>query len=454
MGKTSWDRWGPEIVTAVERLRAFDRDTADNPALADHLENTLAALRRHASLHPRIWFEPRPAYFAAFKAVSGMSDDDEAEAAAYRLLDGEENTLTRLVDGLYELARTARAHPAVAALVRHPPPHSLERLSQLPEASSFRRQLHAFLAVYGERIGEGYGSEMTVLTPTWQEEPARLFRLATPFLDPAREAPAQARARARQEREAHVAALCAACEDETAVAEFRHQLAYARKSLAILEEHNHWIEQATGGQLRLAIMAAAARLVERGVLNEPDDVFWLTFNEISAALRAGTPDSPLTDCIRERQARHAEWSKRSPPPILGLPPADLPSSPQPQTEIGSEPEEDEENGRWRGLGASPGVVEGQARVIPKAAHQVDLEPGDILVAQNAGPLWTPFFPILGGLVLEEGSLGQHAAVTAREYGIPAVITLRDATRRIPDGEMLAINGTTGTVTLQANQSQE
>jgi pyruvate,water dikinase len=79
----------------------------------------------------------------------------------------------------------------------------------------------------------------------------------------------------------------------------------------------------------------------------------------------------------------------------------------------------------------------------------EISPGDILVAANAGPFWTPFFPVLGGLVLDGGNLGQHAAATAREYGIPAVINARSAlgpaTHSIPDGAWVTVDGSSGTV---------
>ena len=76
-----------------------------------------------------------------------------------------------------------------------------------------------------------------------------------------------------------------------------------------------------------------------------------------------------------------------------------------------------------------------------------LEHGAILVTENMGPLWTPLLPRLGGLVLEGGSVGQHAAATAREYGVPAVINVKDARWRIPDGAWLTVDGTTGVVEL-------
>lgn len=159
-GQTTWDYWGPEIVSAVERLRQFDRERAAGPVL-----------RRHASLHPRLTIKAPDSYFAAFSAISGLADD-EAKTAAFHLLDSEENSLTRLVDSLYNLAVTAHQHPAVAALVADPPPQVVSQLAALPEAKEFLQQFSELLAIYGERSGEGYGSEMSVRTPTWLEEPA------------------------------------------------------------------------------------------------------------------------------------------------------------------------------------------------------------------------------------------------------------------------------------------
>jgi pyruvate,water dikinase len=440
-GLTSWDYWGPEVVKAIERLRAVDLATAGGPLLAEHLENALAVLRRNAFLHPQLWFKPPQPFFRAFEAVSGLSGQ-EAETAAYQLLDGEENVLSRLVDGLYTLACAARQEPVVAALIADPPSEVMSQLVALPQASAFLFQLEAFLAVYGERIGDGYGSEMTIVTPTWREEPARLLRLVAAYLDANRTAPAISRARARQERDARVEVLCQACEDKTAVAEFRRQLAYARRAMVVLEEHNHWIEQVSAGLLRQAIMAAARWLVFRGVLATADEVFWLSFAEILAALCADKAE-PFTSAIATRQTQYAAWTSVEPPPILGLPLANLPPRPPLSDEVTAEAAE--EDGHLSGLGASLGTYYGPARVVAKGSPQPDLAPGDVLIAENAGPLWTPFFPILGGLVLESGSLGQHAAATAREYGIPAVIGCRNATGRIADGAWVTVDGTAGTV---------
>jgi pyruvate,water dikinase len=99
-----------------------------------------------------------------------------------------------------------------------------------------------------------------------------------------------------------------------------------------------------------------------------------------------------------------------------------------------------------GVAASPGVVTGRARVIldPTGAR---LEPGEILVAPSTDPGWTPLFLTAGGLVMEMGGANSHGAVVAREYGIPAVVGMPLATERISTGDLVTVNGTLGTVTV-------
>ena len=95
-----------------------------------------------------------------------------------------------------------------------------------------------------------------------------------------------------------------------------------------------------------------------------------------------------------------------------------------------------------GLPVSAGTVEGRARVILDMA-EADLEPGDILVTAHADPSWSPLFVAVTGLVTEVGGLMTHGAVIAREYGLPAVVGIADATRLIPDGQRIRVNGTDG-----------
>jgi pyruvate,water dikinase len=216
-----------------------------------------------------------------------------------------------------------------------------------------------------------------------------------------------------------------------------------------MEEHNHYIDQLMNGQLRRAIMAAAHWLVSRHVLGTTDEVFWLYFDEILSALRADPSHScaaVVTALIAARKARHAEWEQFDPPPLLGTPRAGLAQRPPLADEV--TPTALQEDGRISGLGASPGCHRGRARIIATSSLLPELSAGEVLVAENMGPRWTPLIPTLGALVLDGGAVGQHHAITAREYGVPAVVGARNATRRIPEGAWVIVDGTTGVVEVQ------
>ncbi|MFN8488186.1 MAG: PEP/pyruvate-binding domain-containing protein [Caldilineaceae bacterium] len=449
-GLTTWDYWGPEIVKATERLHAFNHVTTEGPALAEHLQEALAVSRRHYILHPMMVFKPAQAYFAAYSVVAGVTKE-QAEREAWCFLEGEATPLTQLIDQIYTLAQLAHQTPAIAVLLQDEPTTLLTQW-QAAEAATittdtiepFFTQLTAFMTRYGERTGAGWGSEGTLRTRTWREQPLAVLQFIAAYLDPNLEAPANQRLRTRQVRNQGVEMLCAACTDEAAVVEFRRQLAYARKVGAVLELHNHYIDQLSSGQLRRAVMTAAAWLVARGALPGPDDVLWLSFDEIVEALHTDQP-APFTTTLAERQAEYAQWLTLDAPPILGIPDARLPDRPPLQDEVTPEPASDHR--RLLGQGASPGQGRGPARLAANALALPELAPGAILVAENIGPLWTPLFPRLGGLVLEGGAMGQHAAATAREYGVPAVIRVKNARQRIPDGAWITLDGTTGIVGL-------
>lgn len=165
------------------------------------------------------------------------------------------------------------------SLLRDPGDDCLAQLFALPQdtaVANFRQQFQDLLSIYGERHGHGYGSWSTVHTPIWREQPSQILRLAAPYLDPDIEPPAVSRAHTQQEREERLEAIVAASTDVEAVAEFKRLLANGRHWWAVLEIHNHYIDQMSGGQLRHAIMAAAGWLVKSQILPDQEDVFWLT----------------------------------------------------------------------------------------------------------------------------------------------------------------------------------
>ncbi|MGP7999275.1 MAG: PEP-utilizing enzyme, partial [Streptosporangiaceae bacterium] len=181
-----------------------------------------------------------------------------------------------------------------------------------------------------------------------------------------------------------------------------------------------------------ALLEEAGRLVQTGVLRERQDIFYLTFQELHDVTRTNHADDQL---ICRRKDAHRSYQALTPPRVL---------TSDGEVITGTYRRDDVPAGALVGLPVSAGVIEGRARVILDMA-QADLEAGDILVTAYTDPSWTPLFVAIKGLVTEVGGLMTHGAVIAREYGLPAVVGVVDATRLIPDGQRIRVHGTDGYV---------
>jgi len=100
-----------------------------------------------------------------------------------------------------------------------------------------------------------------------------------------------------------------------------------------------------------------------------------------------------------------------------------------------------------GVAGSPGIVRGRARIVRDPGYPGELGPDDIMVAPLTDPAWTPLFMAVGGVVVNVGGQISHAIIVSRELGLPCVVSVEDATDRIPDGALIEVNGTAGTVTV-------
>ncbi|MFC4075967.1 phosphoenolpyruvate synthase [Salinithrix halophila] len=179
-----------------------------------------------------------------------------------------------------------------------------------------------------------------------------------------------------------------------------------------------------------ALMKEAAKLAQQGAIREKEDIYYLSFEELREAVRTQRLDHSV---IADRKEAYAAYEKLTPPRLITsegellfgkyrrkhLPPGALPGNP-----------------------VSSGVIEGRARILLKMG-EADLEEGDILVTNSTDPSWTPLFVSIKGLVTEVGGLMTHGSVIAREYGLPAVVGVENATTLIKDGQRIRINGMEG-----------
>jgi pyruvate,water dikinase len=185
-----------------------------------------------------------------------------------------------------------------------------------------------------------------------------------------------------------------------------------------------------------ALMEEAGRLVRAGVLRDEEDVFFLRFEELRDVVRTHRVDDAL---IARRKDEFRSYHALTPPRVL---------TSEGEVVTGAYRRDDAPPGALVGLAVSAGTVEGRARVVDDVA-EAEFEPGDILVTAYTDPSFSPLFVAITGLVTEAGGLMTHGAVIAREYGLPAVVGVEQATRLIEDGQRIRVDGTDGYVEILA-----
>jgi pyruvate,water dikinase len=181
-----------------------------------------------------------------------------------------------------------------------------------------------------------------------------------------------------------------------------------------------------------ALKKEAARLVQKGVIQEPVDIYYLSFEELRKVVDTYQLDYSL---ITRRKADYEVFEKLTPPRVMTSDGEIITA----EYDNGDIPQ-----GALIGVPVSSGVIEGRARVIINL-EDAEVEEGDILVTSFTDPSWTSLFVSIKGLVTEIGGMNTHGGIVAREYGLPAVVSVENATRQIKDGQRIRVNGTKGYV---------
>ncbi|MEU6710281.1 PEP/pyruvate-binding domain-containing protein [Nonomuraea sp. NPDC046802] len=339
------------------------------------------------------------------------------------------NPTTEMDLELWRLATRIEPEPflreSVPELVR------LYRSERLPPKA--QNEITAFLAEYGHR---GV-AEIDLGVPRWSEEPAHILGVLANYLRMdvgADLVPTAVFAKGVEQARAATADVMAQARGKGRwpAAVVRFGLRRTRTYAGLRELPKFYAVKAIAA-VRQSLLVVGGHLVEAGVLDSARDVVFLTFDEIRSALNG---DSDPRALVGERRvAYELESRRRHVPRVL------LSDGTEPETLVATAHE-----GALIGTPASAGTVTGTARVVldPVGAH---LEPGEILVCPSTDPGWTPLFLTAGGLVMEMGGAMSHGAVVAREYGIPAVVGVPDATHRITTGQEITIDGAAGTVSI-------
>jgi pyruvate,water dikinase len=196
--------------------------------------------------------------------------------------------------------------------------------------------------------------------------------------------------------------------------------------------------------IRRGLLVLGDRLAEQGAFDEPDDVFFLTHEEIKQAV-AGSSIAQLRAAVESRRDEYERWSKLNPPSVVV---GEWDESAAADSGTGSAPAVASAHGRvLRGISVSAGVVRGPARVFRSVDTDETVLAGEILVAPFTDPGWTPYFVPAAGIVMDMGGMLSHGSIIAREYGMPAVVNVGSATKHIVTGQIIEVDGDRGEVRL-------
>jgi pyruvate,water dikinase len=222
------------------------------------------------------------------------------------------------------------------------------------------------------------------------------------------------------------------------------------KIAPLTPDHHFYIDQGTNAHLRVVLIAIGRKLVEEGVLDEPDDVIFLRYNELRYLL-GDLENYDARGIVKKRRAERAESEMIKPRDWIGT--ATESQLEFPYLGLWGFPDrlyiEQEEGTEVTGIAASPGVIEGTAKVVLSTDEFDQVRPGDILVCQMTNPAWTPLFSVISGIVTDAGGTVSHPAVMAREFSIPAVVGCSVGTVAIKTGDRVRVNGSAGTVEVLA-----
>jgi pyruvate,water dikinase len=430
----------PAIVTELigrseASIAAAEREVGSKSgvALLDFIRADIQELRR-------ILFDPRShqVFMSAMEATWWLNERLEAwlgekNAADTLTQSVPHNVTSEMGLALMGVADVIRPHPDVVAFLRDVEDDGfLAELPALAGGREARAAIEAWLDKYGMRcVGE-----IDITRPRWSERPATLLPMilgnVRNFEPGAGERRfEQGRQEALQKEQEVLERLRARPDGEREAEETKRMIDRVRTFIGYREYPKYGMVKRYFVYKR-ALLAEAERLVRARVLREKDDIFYLTFPELHDVVRTHRVDDRLID---RRKDAFRSYQALTPPRVL---------TSDGEVINGVYRRDDVPAGALVGLPVSAGTVDGRARVILDMAR-ADLEPGDILVTAHTDPSWTPLFVAIAGLVTEVGGLMTHGAVIAREYGLPAVVGVVDATRLIHDGQRIRVHGTDGYV---------
>ncbi|MBM7587422.1 pyruvate,water dikinase [Bacillus pakistanensis] len=343
------------------------------------------------------------------------------------------NVTSEMGLALLDVSDVVRQYPAVKTYFKEAKDESFfEELVKVEGGGVVMDSLRAYLEKYGMRCT----GEIDITRTRWSERPTALIPM---ILSNIKNFEPNARSKkfeqGRKEAEEKAEDLVTRLEK---IPGGNQKAKKTKKMISVLRNYIGYREYPKYSFIsryyiyKMALIKEATVLVQKGILSEKEDIYYLSFEELREVVRTNQLDYQI---IMERKEKYEHYEKLTPPRAM---------TSEGEVLFGQYNTDDIPEGALAGIPVSTGIIEGRARVVLKM-EDANIEDGDILVTTFTDPSWTPLFVSVKGLVTEVGGLMTHGAVIAREYGLPAVVGVENATKLIKDGQRIRVHGSDGYV---------
>ena len=334
---------------------------------------------------------------------------------------------------LLDVADVIRKYPAVIEYFQDASDETFfEDLSRLEGGGAVSQSIQAYLAKYGMRCS----GEIDITRPRWSEHPTALipmiFSNIRNFEPGAHRIKFEQGLKEAKEKEQELLGRLQQLPGGKRKAKKTKKMIGIVRNLIGYREYPKYANMQRNYIYKQALLKEAGKLVQKGLIRKEEDIYYLTFEELKEAVKINCLDYGI---ITKRKEEYEVYEKLTPPRLM---------TSEGEVIMGEYDTGNIPKGALAGTPVSNGVIEGRARVVLKLEDAI-IEEGDILVTKFADPGWTPLFVSVKGLVTEVGGMMTHGAVIAREYSLPAVVGVDDATKLIKDGQRIRLNGSEGYV---------
>lgn len=443
--KTYYGQWRPELLRRVRELDSLDLNSASLEQLEAYFRGMDRLIKEHC----------RPVGFGVMVHTAGVI------TFLGKILEkwyGDRTVISGLLAGIpgnytaqtneatWLLSRQIKRSPVLFNIFCHCPAGDIvAELGKSGEGKAFREQMERFRQDYAFRGAE----DREISFPRWGDGPDQLIDILKIFVQTGDENEPGASGRRNQAQRGRLTravsqTLARQRWGRLKAITFRFLLKHAQIYSLFRENQRYDIDRVFYGE-RKAFLAISRHLARDGVIRESDDVWFLSKEEVFDAAYGKLSGDEVRKLIVPRKAEYRRYLLT--PPALFLQGArefEADSEVTDRADIANAPV-------LKGVAASSGKAQGIARVVHSMSELNRIKPGDILVTNSTDPGWTPVFLLIRGLVLETGGILAHGTVLSREYGLPAVTSVSNATGLIRDGTLIAIDGSLGTISLNGQQ---